>query len=104
MRQPLDGRELRAQDATGRSRRLPLPTSSRCDRLSCRIGTLEALKRTMIGGCMLGGMICRIAWLADGHLRQGRADVGARVEVDLDDRHAVERLRLDPLDVVDVRR
>lgn len=28
------------------------------------MGTLLALKRKMIGGCTLGGMICRIAWAA----------------------------------------
>ena len=58
----------------------------------------------MIGGCTPGGMICRIAWLTRVTCDDGGADVDAGVEVDLDDRHAVERLRLDLLDVVDVRR
>ena len=35
------------------------------------------------------------------HLRDGGLDVGGRLEEDLDDRHAGQRLRLDVLDVAD---
>ena len=56
----------------------------------------------MMNGGVVPGGICAEHGLRDGrHLRRRRLDVGARLEEDLDDRDARERLALDVLDVVD---
>ena len=68
---------------------------------SCRIGhvgrvVLDDQRRLRAGGHLADG------GLRDGrHLGVGVLDLGVRLEVDLDDADAVERLALDVLDVVD---
>ena len=53
------------------------------------------------GGVVPGGMCRRMVCDNRGGLRQRRLNVRAGLKEDFDDRDAVQRLRLDVLDVVD---
>ena len=72
-------------------------------RLICRTGTLEALNCTTIGGWIPGGMSARMAVRRRDDLRDGEVEIDVRLEIDLLNRQAIQGLRLDVLDAVDVR-
>jgi hypothetical protein len=55
----------------------------------------------MNGGVVPGGRAAQLHLADGGDLRYGAADIYVRLEKDLDDRDAVQRLRLDVLNVVD---
>jgi len=55
----------------------------------------------MSGGVVPGGALAERRLRDSGDLGRGRFDLGSRLEEDLDDRDARERLALDVLDVVD---
>jgi len=66
------------------------------------MGTLEALYWMMKGG-VVPAQSAQHHLIDGGHLGHGVADIHVRLEEELDDAGAVERLRLDVLDVVDCR-
>jgi hypothetical protein len=56
---------------------------------------------TTIGGWIPGGNRARIAFVAD-DLRDRQIEIDVRLKIDLPDRDAGQRLRLDVLDTVDI--
>ncbi len=68
------------------------------------IGTLDALYWMMKGGVVPGGSERSWTWLIAVQLRHRLRNVHVRLEEDLDDAHAHQRLRLNVINVVDRRR
>ena len=74
------------------------------DSASWITGTLDAEYLMMSGGVMPGGSWRTCVCIDRHHLRERGLDVRGRLEEDLDDRDAGERVRLDVLDVAHRRR